>query len=101
MNYQHENHTNWAGLIAKDYKPLRQFLYNRKCLLDSVVFVMIKHGFKQENQRPKTSQTFWRKQASKRLECRKSNEADAGSVEELVFGGRNFDRSWFSPLENF
>ena len=33
--------------------------------MDSVVFVMIKHGFKQENQRPKTSQTFWRKQASK------------------------------------
>lgn len=65
----------------------------------SVVFAKIKYGFRYENQGPKTSQTFWRKQASKRLECRKSNEADAGSIEELVFGGRNFDRSGISPLE--
>jgi hypothetical protein len=62
---------------------------------------MIKHGFKQENQEPKTSQPFRRKQASERLERRKSDERDAEGVEELVFGGRDFDRSWFSPLENF
>ena len=54
---------------------------------------MIKHGFKQENQEPKTSQPFRRKQASERLERRKSDERDAEGVEELVFGGRDFDRS--------
>ncbi|MDB4651444.1 hypothetical protein OAG06_00325 [Verrucomicrobia bacterium] len=61
--------------------------------LYSVVFVMIKHGFTQENQEPKTSQPFRRKQASERLERRKSDERDAEGVEELVFGGRDFDRS--------
>lgn len=47
-----------------------------------------------------TTQAFRWKQVAEELERRKSDEADAGSVEELVFGGREFDRSWFSPVDN-